>query len=98
MLALNFGRADAGDDINTEIKHRMGPSLALALPTFVLGLFASVVFALTRVYFRATCLDFWGVVLCVVLLSISSLFYIIAGQWLFAKTLRLVPYSGFMWI
>ena len=34
-------------------------------------------------------------VLCVILLSISSLFYIIAGQWLFAKTLRLVPFSGF---
>lgn len=97
LLALNFGRADSGHDINTEIKRRMGPSLALAVPTFTLGLFASIVFALTLVYFRATRLDFWGVVLCVVLLSISSLFYIIAGQWLFAKTLRLVPYSGFMW-
>ena len=97
LLALNFGTSDSGHDINTEIRRRMGPSLALALPTFVLGLFASVVFALLLVYFRATRLDFWGVVLCVVLLSISSLFYIIAGQWLFAKTLRLVPYSGFMW-
>jgi len=97
LLAMNFGTADSGHDINTEIKRRMGPSLALALPTFVLGLFASIVFALLLVYFRATRLDFWGVVLCVVLLSISSLFYIIAGQWLFAKTLRLVPYSGFMW-
>ena len=28
-------------------------------------------------------------------LSISGLFYIIAGQWLFSKLLRLVPYSGF---
>jgi len=31
-----------------------------------------------------------------VMLSISGLFYIIAGQWLFAKILRLVPYSGFV--
>ena len=29
-------------------------------------------------------------------MSISSLFYIIFGQWLFAKTLQLVPVSGFM--
>jgi peptide/nickel transport system permease protein len=29
------------------------------------------------------------------MLSISGLFYIIAGQWLFSKLLRLVPYSGF---
>jgi peptide/nickel transport system permease protein len=31
------------------------------------------------------------------MLSISGLFYIIAGQWLFSKLLRLVPYSGFAW-
>ncbi len=55
----------------------------------------SVSFALLLVFFRATKLDFAGVVACVVLLSISGLFYIIAGQWLFAKILRWVPYSGF---
>jgi len=97
LLAMNFGTADSGHDINREIRNRMGPSLALALPTFVLGILVSVSFSLMLVFFRATRLDFWGVVLCVVLLSISSLFYIIAGQWLFAKTLNLVPYSGFSW-
>ncbi|GAB1578479.1 ABC transporter permease [Bordetella petrii] len=95
LLALEFGASDAGHDIGREIRMRMGPSLALAIPTFILGLFASVAFSLLLVYFRATRLDFWGVVLCVILLSISSLFYIIAGQWMFSKVLRLVPYSGF---
>jgi len=95
LLAMDFGSSDGGRDIGREIRSRIGPSLALALPSFALGLFASVAFALTLVYFRATRLDFWGVVVCVVLLSISGLFYIIAGQWLFAKVLRLVPYSGF---
>ncbi|HAC69076.1 MAG TPA: peptide ABC transporter permease, partial [Pseudomonas sp.] len=95
LLAFDFGTADSGRSIAREIGERAGPSLALALPTFVLGLVASVGFALLLVFFRATRLDFWGVVLCVVLLSISSLFYIIAGQWLFAKILRLVPYSGY---
>ena len=95
LLAMEFGSSDAGHDIGREIRMRMGPSLALAIPTFFLGLFASVVFSLMLVYFRATRLDFWGVVLCVILLSISSLFYIIAGQWMFSKLLRLVPYSGF---
>jgi len=97
LLTLNFGQADTGHDINREIRQRAGPSLALAIPAFFLGLFASVIFALMLIFFRATRLDFWGVVLCVILLSISSLFYIIAGQWLFAKTLMLVPYSGFSW-
>lgn len=95
LLRLDFGASDAGRDIGREIRNRMGPSLALALPTFVLGLCASIAFSMLLVFFRATRLDFWGVVLCVVLLSISGLFYIIAGQWLFSKVLRLVPYSGF---
>lgn len=95
LLAMDFGASDAGRDIGREIKTRMWPSLALALPSFFLGLFASIVFSLTLVFFRATRLDFWGVVVCVILLSISSLFYIIAGQWLFAKLWQLVPYSGY---
>ena len=95
LLAMDFGVSDAGRDIGREIRTRMGPSLALALPTFILGLLASVACALMLVYFRATRLDFWGVVACVVMLSISGLFYIIAGQWLFSKALRLVPYSGY---
>ncbi|ANN66176.1 ABC transporter permease [Bordetella bronchialis] len=95
LLRMDFGASDAGRDIGREIRTRMWPSLALAVPTFFLGLWASIVFSLLLVFFRATRLDFWGVVLCVVLLSISGLFYIIAGQWMFSKLLRLVPYSGF---
>ena len=96
LLKFDFGFSDGGRDIGHEIGQRMGPSLALALPTFVLGLFACIVFALLLVFFKGTPLDFYGVVVCVVLLSISALFYIIAGQWLFAKVLRWVPYSGYI--
>lgn len=95
MFAFDFGRADDGRDIGQEIVDRMGPSLAIALPTFVLGLFAAVSFALLLVFFRATYLDFWGVVACVVMMSISSLFYIIGGQWLVSKLWSLVPISGY---
>lgn len=95
LFALDFGASDAGRDIGYEVRQRAGPSLALALPTFILGLLASVAFSLMLVFFRGTYLDFWGVVLCVAMLSISSLFYIIAGQFLFSKTLRLVPLSGY---
>ncbi|MBP6020767.1 MAG: ABC transporter permease [Burkholderiaceae bacterium] len=96
LLRFDFGFSDEGRDITHEIATRMGPSLALALPTFALGLLVSVSFALMLVFFKGTRLDFAGVVVCVVLLSISGLFYIIAGQWLFAKVLRWVPYSGFV--
>lgn len=95
MFALDFGRADDGRDIAREIRLRMGPSLAVAVPVFVLGLFAAISFALLLVYFRATYLDFAGVVLCVAMMSISGLFYIIGGQWLVSKIWHLVPISGY---
>ncbi len=96
LLRFDFGFSDEGRDIGHEIGERMGPSLALALPTFALGLFVCIAFALMLVFFKGSRLDFAGVVLCVVLLSISGLFYIIAGQWMFAKILRWVPYSGYV--
>ena len=96
LLRFDFGFSDEGHDIGHQIRSRMVPSLALALPTFVLGLFVSIAFSLVLVFFRASRIDFAGVVVCVVMLSISGLFYIIAGQWLFAKILRWVPYSGFI--
>ncbi len=95
MVVGDFGRADDGRDIAREIANRMGPSLAIALPTFVLGLFVTVTLALMLAFFRATALDLWGVVLCVAMMSISGLFYIIGGQYLIAKIWRLVPISGF---
>jgi peptide/nickel transport system permease protein len=95
MFIGDFGRAEDGRDIAREIGARMGPSLAIALPTFILGLFVAVTFALTLAFFRATAFDFWGVVLCVAMMSISGLFYIIGGQFLISKVWRLVPISGF---
>jgi len=95
MFVFDFGRADDGRDIAREITSRMGPSLAIALPVFLLGLWVTVSFALLLVFFRATALDFWGVVLCVAMMSISSLFYIIGGQYLVSKVWHLVPISGY---
>ena len=92
----DFGRAEDGRDIGREITARMGPSLAIALPTFVLGLLVTISFALLLAFFRATALDFWGVVLCVAMMSISGLFYIIGGQFLIGKLWRLVPISGYI--
>ncbi len=51
--------------------------------------------ALMLAFFRATPLDFWGVTLCVAMMSVSGLFYIIGGQFLISKLWRLVPISGY---
>jgi peptide/nickel transport system permease protein len=95
LFAFDFGRADDGRDIAHEIRTRMGPSLAIAVPVFILGLYVTVSFALFLVLFRTTYIDVWGVVLCVAMMSISGLFYIIGGQYLVSKIWRLVPISGF---
>ena len=95
MFIFDFGRADDGRDIAHEIKTRMIPSLAIALPIFILGLISYITFALIMVFFRATYIDLWGVVLCVAIMSISLLFYVIGGQFLVSKLWHLVPISGF---
>ncbi|MGE5453184.1 MAG: ABC transporter permease [Acidobacteriota bacterium] len=97
LFLFDFGRADndSAGDIGYQIQQRMGVSLRLTVPLFVLGLLASVTFALWLVMFRGTAVDFWGVVLCVVMMSISSLFYIIVGQFLFSRLAKLAPISGY---
>ncbi|WP_416761733.1 ABC transporter permease [Roseateles sp. So40a] len=97
LMLLDFGRSDARQavDIGHEIKTRMGVSLQLAVPIFALQLIVSVAFALLLTFFRNSRIDFWGVVLCVLMLSISSLFYIIVGQFFFSRVLRLVPINGY---
>jgi peptide/nickel transport system permease protein len=95
MFVFDFGRADDGRDIAREIRLRMGPSLAVAVPVFLVGLLTYITFALGLAFFRATYVDFWGVVTCVAAMSISSMFYIIGGQYLIGKLWHLVPISGF---
>jgi peptide/nickel transport system permease protein len=95
LFAFDFGAAEDGRDIAHEIRMRMWPSLALALPVLLVGLAVNVTFALFMALFRATYLDFWGVVLCVAMMSISTLFYIIGGQYVASKLWHLVPISGY---
>ncbi|GAB5606043.1 ABC transporter permease [Sideroxyarcus sp. TK5] len=95
MFVFDFGYSDDGRSISREIATRMGPSLAIALPTFLIGLVVYVSFALLMTLFRATALDLAGVALCVLLMSISGLFYIIGGQFLVSKLWHLVPISGY---
>ncbi|MBP6382070.1 MAG: ABC transporter permease [Pseudomonadales bacterium] len=95
MFLFDFGKSDVGRDINRELRTRMWPSLALAVPVFLVGLFVAITLALLLAFLRATWLDFTGVVICVVLMSISSLFYVIAGQYVIARVWNLVPISGF---
>ncbi|MFZ5484346.1 MAG: ABC transporter permease [Pseudomonadota bacterium] len=95
MFALEFGRSEDGRDIGNEIRTRMWPSLAIALPTFVIGLTVNISVALILLIFRRTYVEWTGVVALVAMMSVSGLFYIIGGQYLFAKVWQLAPVSGY---
>src|SRR5882672_4506869 len=96
LFKLEFGSSDSGRDIRHEIGTRILASAALAVPMLTLTVLVSIAFAMLLVFFRTSYLDFWGTVLCVVMMSISSLFYIIMAQWFFGKLLQVVPLSGFV--
>jgi len=95
LFALEFGRSDNGRNIGYDIRQRMWPSLAIALPIFLVGILVHITFAMLLAFFRGSYLDTAGVVLCVVMMSISALFYVIGGQYLVSMLLRLVPVSGY---
>jgi peptide/nickel transport system permease protein len=96
MLTFDFGRSDADDvPITRRLREGVGPSLALTVPIFLLGLPLAVALALFVAFFRDSYLDRAGVVLCVLAMSVSLLLYIIGGQYLIGKLLRWFPISGF---
>lgn len=95
LFAFDFGNSDDGRPIAYDIQQRMWPSLAIQIPVFIIGISVNITFAMLLAFFRASYLDVLGVVVSVVLMSISMLFYIIAGQYLVAKVMHLVPISGY---
>lgn len=95
LFTFDFGMSDAGRDISQDISFRMWPSLAIAVPVLFLDVITNIILAMSMAFFRGTYLDLTGVVICIILMSVSSLFYIIGGQYLFGKLLRLVPISGY---
>ncbi len=98
VLVFDLGRSDATDrDIASEIRRRMMPSLAIGAPSFALGLLVTTTLSLIVAFLRGTYLDRGATVLCVLMMSVSGLFYIIGGQFVFAQWLKLFPISGFDW-
>ncbi|WP_455212680.1 hypothetical protein, partial [Kaarinaea lacus] len=95
LFIFDFGNADDGRNITYDITQRMWPSLAIAVPTLLVGLLVYITFAMTLAFFRATYIDYAGVIFAVVLMSVSGLFYIIGGQYIISKLFHLVPISGY---
>ncbi|MFN3649025.1 MAG: ABC transporter permease [Armatimonadota bacterium] len=96
LLMLKFGKSDTSDErVWDKIGNGAGPSLALAVPMFFASALAAVSLALFAAYFRGTYLDYWGVFFCVLLMSINYVLYFVAGQYIFARLLRIYPLAGY---
>lgn len=99
LLLFDLGRSDSAGHrlIGPEIRRRMWPSLCIAVPNFILGLLVNITLSLIVAFCRGTYLDRSATVICVVMMSVSGMFYIIAGQFIFAQWLKIFPISGFDW-
>ncbi|MGB6976112.1 MAG: ABC transporter permease [Gammaproteobacteria bacterium] len=95
LFAFQFGESAQGRNIAQDIQQRMWPSLALAIPTLFIGLMLNISVAMLMVFFRNTYMDTSISILCIIIMSISGLFYIIAGQFWLGKVLQWVPISGY---
>jgi peptide/nickel transport system permease protein len=96
MVTFDFGRSDADDEpIMGRIRQGMGPSLALTVPMFLVGIALGIVLSLFVAFFRETYIDKMGVLLSVLGMSVSILLYIIGAQFLLGRLLRWFPISGF---
>ncbi len=95
LFAFHFGQSDQGRNINHDIFERMWPSLALAIPSLIVGLAVNITFALLIALFRGSAFDHFAMIICVIMMSVSGLFYIIIGQFLLGKMMNVVPISGY---
>jgi len=96
LFIFDFGQSDNGRDIAADISQRMWPSLAIAIPSLILGVLANITFALLLIFYRGSYLESSGLFICIALMSVSGLFYIIAGQYFVGKLLALTPISGYV--
>jgi peptide/nickel transport system permease protein len=95
FLRLDMGHTNDGRDIRHELAVRFGPTAAVAVPVFIIAIGVSIVLGLGMVMFRQTALDTVAVIALVGLMSISSLFFVIVGQYIFASLMRITPLSGY---
>jgi len=93
---FDFGVSSSTNQrVSDLLRAGIGPSLALTIPIFVVGLFASVSLSLVCAFFRNRFVDRFFVVVAVGLMSINYLIFIIAGQYLLAYRWELFPVWGF---
>ena len=95
-FTFDFGRSwTTKQEILSMIKQGAIPSMTLSIPAFVLSTIISISISLVVSFYRGKWIDKSIVFVCVLLMSITSLAYILFGQWLFAYKLGWFEISGY---
>ncbi|MEO0336395.1 MAG: ABC transporter permease, partial [Pseudomonadota bacterium] len=95
MATFDFGRSwSTKQTIRSMIYAGIDASVSLILPAFALSLIISISIALLIAFLRGSKLDQSALVICLALMSISSLVYILAGQFGMAYQMNMFPING----
>lgn len=96
IVTFDFGRSySTKQKISEMIWNGIPASLSLAIPAFIVETILALAIALLVSYFRGSLFDRVVVVTCVMGMSVSSLAYILFGQYVFAYMFGLFPISGY---
>jgi peptide/nickel transport system permease protein len=95
IVTFDFGRSWSTRQQITEMFFAgVGPSLTITIPGFALSLLITIPLSLILGYKRDSLLDKTSMVICLALISISSLVYILAGQYFLSYKWNMFPISG----
>ena len=95
-FTFDFGRSwSTKQEISEMMKAGAVPSLTLSFPAFFIATVTAICVALFVAFYRGRVVDKVMVLCCVAMMSISSLAYILFGQWFFAFHLGWFEISGY---
>ncbi len=95
-VTFDFGRSWADDTPVREVFWRgLGPTLSVSVPAFTLGALLAIGISLLVALYRGSVLDRTVTALAVAGISVSSLVYILLGQWLLADQWKWFPVWGY---
>lgn len=95
-FTFDFGRSwNTKQEITTMIKNGAIPSLTVSVPAFLISGIIAICISIIVAFNRGGFIDRTVVFVCVAFMSISSLAYILFGQWFFAYKLGWFEISGY---
>jgi peptide/nickel transport system permease protein len=96
LVLFEFPESDyLHEKMGSLLREKIGPSLTLTIPAFILSIIITLPLALFIAYYRGTYLDRVALFVCVILMSIVILNYIILGQYLLAVVFKYFPIYGY---